>query len=77
MLFILRQSPVIRHIARTILEDTPHNSLCPMEKVVTGTTSKTSCDKCNELSNIERRLEIKISEIDKKVEGLKTFLTNV
>ena len=77
MLFLLRQSPVARHLAKIILEE-PAIKSC--EEVVKKVVDRkdTCCEfQKTEMKTFEMRIEQRLREVEKKTDGLREFLSKV
>lgn len=90
MLSILRESPLIREFARQILREQkpPPLGRWNMESCPIKTTQKIDlanedhCGPCGQyaiekLEKIEKKMENRIREVEKKTDGLKDFLSKV
>ncbi len=87
MLFLLKQSPVIRQIAKSILEEPVvfSNSIKKCEKSIQQIVNNKNnvcqlCNECNQkesIKNLEKRMELRIKEVEKKTDGLREFLSTV
>ena len=93
MLFLLKQSPIIRQIAKSILEEPVvlSNSLQKCEKsiqqIVNNKNNKNNknnicqfCNECNQqesIKHLKKRMELRIREVEKKTDGLREFLSTV
>lgn len=85
MLSLLRQSPFLRAFAKQILHDQkpPPLGRWNMEECPTKTTQKIDlanedhCGPCGQyaMEQLEKKMESRIREVEKKTDGLQKFLT--
>lgn len=78
MLFLLRQSPVARHLAKLILEEPAAIKSC--EEVVKKVVDRndTCCEfQKMDMKSFEMRIEQRLREVEKKTDGLREFLSKV
>ena len=77
MLFLLRQSPVARHLAKLILEEPAINSCEEAVKKVVE-RNDTCCEfQKMDMKSFEMRIEQRLREVEKKTDGLREFLSKV
>lgn len=88
MLSFLKHSPVIRHIARRILEEPRPPPLgrwrlehCNSEQTrqKIDLANEDHCGPCGQyaLEQLEKRIETRIRDVEKKTDGINDFLTKV
>jgi len=87
MFSLLRQSPFLRAFAKQILHDQkpPPLGRWNMEECPTKTTQKIDlanedhCGPCGQyaMEQLEKKVELRIREVEKKTDGLQKFLTQV